>query len=368
MSHFRPPLHVFVGGRQPYAPALGMPQSGPVPESPPLRGAMAAATFAVIIAAWQPTADARQPRPQLVPATLVAVQQPPPSRVNTSIIVDSWRAPFFYPQGFGEQAAIDPIVNAPPAATGVNLSTILRTWQVDPPPSQGYGEMAGMIPPAVGPSAPPVVTGVNFSTILRTWLIDQPATQGYTLIAGALPPAVVSSTPPIPGRVTFGVVLSAWQPAPYAVQGLEYIAPLLEIPGGNAPPSRQSLQIALGTWQIDQPRTQGGARIAPLISVAAPPSNPPLLQQPLHLQRAWQVEQYRLPAAMRIAPLLPVVTVTVTVAPAINMDRLLRVTFNGRTLDVSAYQQTLHTSRSAELDAETPDATIEVATPNRTIH
>lgn len=317
MSHFRVPPPVFIGARQPYAPRLGIPQSGPTPQPPPLIGPMAAASFSLIVAAWQPYAPA-QPQTRiapLIPAAAAPSQPPVQTRTNAAIVQDSWNVQFAVPQGFARiapllpvaatvQQAFDGRANAaiildawaarhgyPPAAARIAplisslvtpdapplkslnlLPAILASW-VPQPTLISLASFAGQI----SADPPPVTTSVNLTTVISAWRPPFSWVQGCRL-APLIPAAIVPDQPPVPGRQTQGLVTLSWQPPHFISQGYCEIAPTLPIAvAPDSPPiaGRQTLQLVMNSWESRTQRQQPGAGIAPLLSPPPVAGSPP---------------------------------------------------------------------------------------------
>src|SRR5690349_7894333 len=94
-GHFRPAPPTFIGGRQPFAPELGIPQSGPVPQAPPIRSYAAFVAIAVASLAAPPTfIGGKQPyaAPLGQPQSAIVASQPP-ARSSTAFwnIKSAWR-------------------------------------------------------------------------------------------------------------------------------------------------------------------------------------------------------------------------------------------------------------------------------------
>src|SRR5437868_1037945 len=88
---FYPPPPAYVGGRQPHAPRLGLVQSGPTPDAPPVRTFV---TLGIILAACAPAAYALPASARIAPfVPAPAASAPlPVSQVNFRIIEGLLRA------------------------------------------------------------------------------------------------------------------------------------------------------------------------------------------------------------------------------------------------------------------------------------
>lgn len=210
-GYFYPPPPSQIGGSQPFAPRLGIVQSGPTPQAPPLRGPIALATLAVIASAWTPSDVRAQTAPKIAPLISVLTGGPPPI-VRQPHIVASWSQDPVTVLYLTQIAANIVALDAPPVRTYVNSSIIRAAW--DPPwlASQGYTRIAPNLAAPAAPSQPPVLTHVNERIIGQAWV---PPWYGppRPLSTSALPAAPVATPPPVLTRVNDRVVLQAWVPA-----------------------------------------------------------------------------------------------------------------------------------------------------------
>jgi hypothetical protein len=316
MSHFRAPPPAFIGGRQPNAPRLGLPQSGPTPQPPPPSGAVAAASLSLIISAWQPYAPA-QPQTRiapLIPAAAVASQPPIRGTQNLSIVVNGWIQPAISAQGQARIAQIFPIINQAPLPATAQQLVAVASWNQPAIAAQGSPRIAPLIPAAIasnppapamqlralqawwieptsvvslasfaaqGPSAdqPPVLTTANLSLVIRGWNSDPQPAQGNGRIAPVVPAIAAPSQPPVLRSTNLGLIIRGWYREPPAAQGYADIAPLAPapaVPDQPPVPGKSTLALTLAGWIPPHFIAQGFGHTAPLIPPAATPDAPPV--------------------------------------------------------------------------------------------
>jgi len=319
MSHFRVPPPVFVGGRQPYAPRLGIAQSGPTPDQPPV---LTRANLAIVLDSWKlpfaypqgyqeiaplvPVAAAPSGPPirsnNLTPAILAAwVTQPtaislasfagqlvsdqPPARTyeNLTTILNAWRPPFVQTQGGGEIApllAVPVVPDQPPVPGKQTQALVVALWQPPHVISQGYADIAPLAPAPVAPDQPPIPGKSTTGLVIASWQPPHVISQGYADIAPIVPAPTVPDAPPIPGRVTSALVVASWQRPFYLAQSAEWIAPLVQAPVVSNPPfTQQAIQIAFGTWRVQYQAAQGYGDIAPFVPPDSVADTPPSTRQ-----------------------------------------------------------------------------------------
>lgn len=233
-GQFYPPPSVYVGGRQPFAPALGIAQSGPTPDNPPRRSL---AALGIIFSSWVtvsvPLPAAAKIAP-LIPAAAAASNVPAPNRANFGIVQQHWQR--------------DPV-------TVIYVCSIAPLLQT----------------PAV-PDQPPATTRVVFNSILNQWYPVHRPLQRLTTIASVAPAAPVPDQPPVPGRVTGGLIRQMWEPPWYALPEAGTLAPFIPAPVvPDQPPAidRASLRLILDSWKAQPFIYPPLADIAPLMPVAA---------------------------------------------------------------------------------------------------
>lgn len=171
MGHFYPPPPTFIGGRQPYAPPLGLVQSGPVPQAPPQRGAIAVATLGILISSWQPPYARAQGSATIAPLIPVQTASTPPVQNKTLFaILGTWNLdPYIVislPSAAGN-VGITP--DQPPSVSQVNLNKIRASWDfpfVEPPRAS---RLAPLILPPAAPTPPPVRTYALLFSIRMMW-------------------------------------------------------------------------------------------------------------------------------------------------------------------------------------------------------
>lgn len=232
MGYFYPPPPLFIGGKQPYAPPLGIVQSGPVPQAPPQRGPIALATLGVLISSWQPPFQQAQGASDIAP------------------IIQTPAAP-----------------SQPPAPRNAALFNILGAWQQDPITIVSLPSAAGNV--GVTPDQPQPVGRVNFDIIRRSWDI-QFQLIGPARIAPLAPAPAIPDQPPIPSRNDLYTILRAWA-APFQYpQGAGHSAPTLPAPAVPSQPPITSYAIFYrlrGTWEQPFQMPAGAGNSAPNLPV-----------------------------------------------------------------------------------------------------
>jgi hypothetical protein len=267
-GYFYAPPPSRIGGSQPYAPRLGLVQSGPN-QAPPLRGPLAVATLAVLIAAWKPPFVQAQGSADFAPTLPVTASNPPPS-LQQPHIIGSWYQDAVTVLHLSQLAATFISADPPPASSKVNSNTIRAAWTPPWVPVQGYGDSAPFLPAPAAPTPPPVVTRVNDRTIAQSWVplwYGPPA----PLSTSALPAAPIPNAPPVLTRVNERTVVRAWTPPwiapPKPVSTSAFPAPAAP----SAPPVRTYtvLNSIVAQWVSIQP-TQRQATVT-LMPIVVPP-------------------------------------------------------------------------------------------------
>lgn len=165
-GYFYGPPPTFIGGRQPYAPKLGLAQSGPdaVASQVPINRA----SLAIVDAAWR-AENLPHIRGEYFAPTLPIISQPPPiSRAALWNIDAKWREDIITvislsslaPQGEAETA------DAPPVRDGQNLNLVLRAWE--PRARHPQASPKGIISGPLADAAP-LIYRANFSAIIEQW-------------------------------------------------------------------------------------------------------------------------------------------------------------------------------------------------------
>jgi hypothetical protein len=175
---FYPPPPAYVGGRQPHAPRLGLVQSGPTPDAPPVRTFV---TLGIILAACAPAAYALPASARIAPfVPAPAASAPlPVSQVNFRIIegllrADAWTSIQLCSIAPTLQTPATPATpDNPPVRTATNFNTILRQW--DRPHAQlpQAGRLAALIPASATPDAPPITNYALRSLVIAQWIPPQ---------------------------------------------------------------------------------------------------------------------------------------------------------------------------------------------------
>jgi hypothetical protein len=350
VGYYYPPPPVSIGGAQPYAPRLGIAQSGPVPQAPPQRGSIALATLGVILASWQPPFFVAQGAGDIAPTIPApAVANPPlmQNRAIQTILQSSWQADPTTVVSLCSVAAFatPPVISQPPAVTGVNLQTILQTWQQPAFLVQGAGDIAPTLPAPVV-SQPPVQSGTNLRVIRCSWeppffsrkalatsrrrcrlfrsrsqfqqrccirygppgirLGSLPICREPGDIAPTLPASSQPSQPPVLTSVNLQTILQAWQPPFVMPPGANDIAPMLPAPiGPSQPPVPTSVnfETVLQSWLPGFVLPQRSQSIATQPIVNAPPAVTGA--QYASLIALNQPAPYALPEAGTVASWLP---------------------------------------------------------------
>lgn len=131
-GHFYPPPSTFIGGRQPYAPPLGLVQSGLAPSAPP---PVNRASLQIIEARYR-----------VDPTTVIYVGSIAPL-LQTPAVPDN-----------------------PPPSSYANQRVILGRWELPYRPIQGVSKLAPLLAPAVTPDNPPRFGYSVRNTILASWV------------------------------------------------------------------------------------------------------------------------------------------------------------------------------------------------------
>lgn len=326
MGYFYPPPPPLIGGKQPYAPALGLVQSGPVPQAPPLRGAIAVATFGIILSSWQPSflpvqgaghiapllqaaAGVSQPPPlnrsaqsviqaawQQDPTTIISltsvapfaagpVTPPQPSGVNLQLILQAWQPPPYVVQGSGgDFAPTLPVVSQPNPVSSAKLHQIRSTWETPWSSAwmQGAGDIAPTVPTGATSSQPPLQSRVQLSIVQAVWQSDVVTQISLSSVA----PLIAADQPPVQSGTNLQIVVQAWQPAPYSIQGAGDIAPSLPIVSQPPAVSRASLQSIVRSWDAAFVLPPGAGDIAPSLPIVSQPQ-PVSLAQLFTIRATW---------------------------------------------------------------------------------
>lgn len=202
-GYFYPLPPTQIGGRQPYAPRLGRIESGPTPESAPVRSF---AALGILLASWAPAVLALPQAARIAPLIPASSppDNPPPVRRLTSIIDAQWDQ---LPITVIYVSSIAPTLTTPvapdnaPVRSDAQLNCLLGTWQtiIDDRfrflPDQT--RIAPLLPAAVLPDDPPVSTYTNFSVLLQQWIppyipipklrISEIATEQAPVFTGQIP-------------------------------------------------------------------------------------------------------------------------------------------------------------------------------------
>jgi hypothetical protein len=278
---FYPPPPPFIGGTQPDAPRLGLAQSGPTPQPPPISGPLVAATFALLIASWTPGPQL----PQGSPKFTYPVVSPPPVKTTSllSAIRSTWEPPFIVPQVGANIAPILPIVSQPPPVG--RTSSIRQTWDQIPPLPQVGADIAPLIPTGATSSQPTPISAAIAFAIRSTWEPPAPLPPQGANIAPTLP--IISQPQPVSTAQLFAI-RSSWEITPQSPQLGTKVAPLIPVLATSPPVSSQSLFFQIrSTWDAAPPPSQGETDIAPLIPA------PVISQIPVSLaQAAWIIDSW----------------------------------------------------------------------------
>lgn len=296
---FYAPPPARIGGSQPYAPKLGIVQSGAAPEAPPIRGPLALATLALVVSAWAPQPVRAQSSAKIAPlistvapavpysrdlqnrivrdvwnqsvlvvlggtqvAPLIAetpvVDSPPlTNRANINLLIGSWTSSFLQSQGYAELVAPPVTASTNPSFTQEELVSIVQSWQPLPQPKQ-YRPFVASLPIV---NDPPRSSLVNARTVLQSWVPPFIASQGYSEFAPLAPAAAAVDNPPLPSIVNFQLALASWLPPWMPPQGFSKIASIL--PLVDAPPqlSKVNQGLLLQSWVPPFIQAQGYAEL-----------------------------------------------------------------------------------------------------------
>ncbi len=197
-GYFYPLPPTNVGGRQPYAPRMGIAQSGETPQSPPVRSL---AVLSLILGTLAPQAYALPSAAKIAPFIPAAVaDNPPVSRKNFEII----RAQLAYePTTIIFVSAIAPtlqtpaIPDNPPVRTYVNFNGLITSWRTVHRSLPSTIKLAPLLPAPAVPDNPPVSSYANRNLILAQWIppyIPLPKLQISATVTFA-PPALTGQIP-----------------------------------------------------------------------------------------------------------------------------------------------------------------------------
>jgi hypothetical protein len=179
---FYTPPPRFIGGRQPFAPALGQPQSGPVPGQPIPCGPLSAANLSVISRSWQPRFFQFQTSAEiapLLPAAAAATPPPLPSRVPYDVAIRAYadsKWTLIYTASIAPILAVPPQIDNPPPSSNAALFSIIGSWRKDPnrpPPLLGVGAFSVVAPPSPPPPSSNVVLMSTIAAWRPAWLSPQ---------------------------------------------------------------------------------------------------------------------------------------------------------------------------------------------------
>lgn len=299
-GQFYPPPPVFVGGRQPYAPALGIAQSGPTPDNPPRRSL---ATLGIVLASW---VQASYPPPvaakiaPLIPAAVVS-GPPPAIRAYDSVIVSSWAQRWTLPPQSADFAPLAPVISSPPFRDLRAHHIVQQVWRYDPTTIIYVCSIAPLLAEVVTPDNPPPNTDVVFNSIIQQWSIPYRLLPKNVGVASLLAPAVVPDNPPVPGRVLARLIRGTWEPPWYALPKAGNSAPFLSVAATpDAPPPNTNVVFnsIVQQW-VYVPRPLPALKgLAPLIPVA---DNPPVRA---YVHMTMVIDQWRPVPSWRLLPSL----------------------------------------------------------------
>lgn len=266
-NNFYPPPPVFIGGRQPYQPKLGVPQSGPAPQAPPIRAA--AVLLSILAQSWQPAAYALPPRVQIAP--LVAAPSAPPARSNSA------------------------------------LSLIIRSWDAQTNSVAGPVEIAASLA-AAAPSAPPAKQAKVYQSIIASsWDVDV-----QTVIALSSAALASIDEPPRSSKALFYSLIDAWRPAPYSLPPQARVATQNQAGPGAPPPSTDvALSVLIRSWDPVHSALPVRTQIAALAAGSTVDSTAPVPSgfASSLIARHWDQVSYRIPPRTQIAPRIPAAAV-----------------------------------------------------------
>jgi len=309
-GHFYPLPPTFIGGRQPYAPKLGIAQSGP-----PSQPTRALATFGIILASWSQAAPALPNQVRIAPLVpLAAVPDAPPRLLTTNlnVILAQWQ-PQYAPQQ--SRADIAPLIamvtTANPPFNRDQFKVIHAAHQQsDPWTVISLTSVAPFAEAPATPDAPPLKGRVTIDSILGQWEPQEylpPLPKG---LAPLLSPAAVSDAPPIRTYALLNMIIGLNQPLPYRPQVSKPIAALLPAPvAPDSPPvmSTARLNVLLQQWEPRAwwPLPHSPAQIAPAPDAAPAPTDVNLAL----IIEQWRAPDLRLRQGSKFAPLIEQVVV-----------------------------------------------------------
>lgn len=255
MGIYHTPPPRFIGGAQPYAPKLGLPQSGPTPQAPPLRGPMQLVALYTLVASWQPKPFYVQGAGTLAPNIQAVVVTPPPLKsFRYEIIRAAWNATQPAMLVELESSATIGAPDQPPASSAVNLSTVIASWRPPIFPSQGSADFAPTLPPPI----PPIPsTNARLHALLVSW-IPPWSGPGQVRIAPLVPAQAAPSQPqPLSSATLYGI-LGAWAPSWYGPRQVRVAAFIPPAAVPDAPPVRThvNLRLTIQQWEPIHRRIQ----------------------------------------------------------------------------------------------------------------
>jgi hypothetical protein len=273
-GYFYPLPPAFIGGRQPYAPKLGIAQSGP-----PSQPTRALATLGIILASWAQAAPALPKQVKIAPLIPVAAAaaNPPYTRKQFESIDAAWRADVttvITLTSIAPSAEPPPDPDVAPIKGYKTVDLILGQWKAReyrPPQPNG---LAPLLPPAVVPDAPPVRSHALLKSILDQSLPAAYRPQVSKPIAALLPVAAVPDYPPPSSDALLNLVLQQWAPRAWwpLPRSQAFVPPTPDtppVPGGT------NFDIIAEQWVTDAARLPQGAKFAPLLEPISQSDAPP---------------------------------------------------------------------------------------------
>lgn len=304
-GYFYPPPPSRIGGNQPYAPKLGIAQSGPTPDAPPIRGPLALATLALVVSSWTPQPVRAQTSASiapLIPAVVVSTQVPFSQQAQLKTIYDAWTASSVVVLGGSQVApllATPPTIDNPPPSTNINFNVLVRSWQPLPYLIEGAENIAPLVPTQVAVANPVYDRQTIIRSIIDSWQPKQWPVQ-YRPFVASLP---IVDSPPIVSRALYRSIIQSWAQQPYLIEGQENVAPLISTPVQSFVPYVSLQSFLVSQWQPIQWPQQIRPFTASLPIVNDPPRSSQVNAQTV--LNSWIPPWMPPQGFTRIAPTLP---------------------------------------------------------------
>lgn len=213
-----PPDPTFIGGRQAFAPRLGIPQSGPTPSQPPAKTNV----FFTIRDAWNPAAYALPQAGEIagVLATAEVASQPPPLNLGAYYEIRRlWdQQPYALPEGasFAPLAPAPITADAPPVQSLAAFYAIRQLWEPQPYALPQAADFAPLVPEVL--DAPPPSTWARVFAVREQWNPAHYRLPSAGKFAPILPAVTPDQPPPRAHTQALLNVLDSWDTAAWPTQ------------------------------------------------------------------------------------------------------------------------------------------------------